>query len=206
MKVMSFLLMVVLFVYACISNVQQETQTNTDTNEQAKYTIYLDDFEPSGFTYADFMKLQEIANGVPERLDTVPKDIAYRLTAQDTNDVEYFCRWIDIDETFPLGAFETRINNYVTVFYVTFSRKGDILDYLVFKRANIEKDNGKIKWKFLSDVTFFFCEDCFPETIEFFSVKTLDTTEEAIHPHVAKILKTDNWYIDENGKFKLREE
>lgn len=198
--------MVVLFVYACISNVQQETQTNTDTNEQAKYTIYLDDFEPSGFTYADFMKLQEIANGVPERLDTVPKDIAYRLTAQDTNDVEYFCRWIDIDETFPLGAFETRINNYVTVFYVTFSRKGDILDYLVFKRANIEKDNGKIKWKFLSDVTFFFCEDCFPETIEFFSVKTLDTTEEAIHPHVAKILKTDNWYIDENGKFKLREE
>lgn len=198
--------MVVLFVYACISNVQQETQTNTDTNEQAKYTIYLDDFEPSGFTYADFMKLQEIANGVPERLDTVPKDIAYRLTAQDTNDVEYFCRWIDIDETFPLGAFETRINNYVTVFYVTFSRKGDILDYLVFKRANIEKDNGKIKWKFLSDVTFFFCEDCFPETIEFFSVKTLDTTDEAIHPHVAKILKTDNWYIDENGKFKLREE
>lgn len=205
MKVMSFLLAVVLFSFACTSNVPQEKKANMD-KEKAEYTIYLDDFEPLGFTNEDFVKLQEIANKVPERLDTVPKHIAYRLTTQDTNDVEYFCRWIDTEENFPLGAFEIRKNNYVTGFYVSFSKNGDVLDYLVFKRANIEKDNEQIKWKFLSDVTFFFCEDCFPETIEYFAVKTLDTTEEFIHPHLAKVLKTDNWHIDKVGKFKLKKE
>lgn len=203
MKAISFLLTAVLF--ACTSNVQQETQTNTDTNNQAKYNIYLDDFEPSGFTYADFMKLQEIANKFPERPDTVPKDIAYRLTGQDTNDVEYYCWGIDIDERFPFGTFELRRNKNLIEFYVTFSQKGDILDYLVLKGAKIEKDKGKTKRIFFSDVTFFFCDDCYPETVEYFSVETLDTTKEAVHPDVAKVIKTDNWYINEKGKFKLKD-
>lgn len=206
MKAMNFLLIVVLMFFACTSNVQQETQTNTDTNEQPKYTIYLDDFEPSGFTYADFIKLQEIANRVPERLDTIPKDIAYRLTSQDTNDVEYFCMWIDIDEKFPLGCFLIRGENYATKFYITFSKEGDIIDYLVFKSSAFEVKNDIVtNYKDYTYETFFFCEDCFPETIEYFAVKTLDTSEEFAHPHLAKVLKTDNWYIDENGKFKLRE-
>jgi len=196
------LLFIVLFNSACTSNVQQATQLNT---EQDKYTIYLNDFEPSGFSYADFLKLKEITENFPERLDTIPKDIGYKLTTQDTNNVAFFCGSISLNSKFYIGNFELRKGNSVNVFYVTFSEKGDILDYLVLKRAKIKKDGEEINWMFNSDVTFFFCEDCFPETIEYISVKTLDTTKEAAHPHVAKVLKTDNWYIDESGMFKLKE-
>ena len=205
MKKISFLV-VILLSYACSTTVQQENQSNTVIDEKNECNIYLDGFKPSEFTYADFIKLQEITKEYPERLDTIPKDIAYRLTSKDTNDVDFFCMWIDAREVFPLGVFEIRGVDYATEFYVTFSKEGIPIDYLILKRADIEKSDGKVKWKYLSDVTFFFCEDCFPETIEYFLVKTLDTTEDAIHPHVAKALKTDNWCIDENGKFKLLEE
>lgn len=206
MKLLSILLIIVLFIYACSSEIKHKEQNSPETNYEVKSNIYLDDFEPSSFTYSDFNKLQDIANKVPERFDSIPNAIAYRLTSQDTNNVDFFCMWIDMKEVFPLGVFEKRVNNVVTVFYVTFSKHGDILDYLVFIRAKIGMDNGKIKWKLLSDVTFLFCEDCIPETMEYFAVKTLDTTEEALHPHVAKVLKTDKWYINENGKFCKREE
>src|SRR5690606_17370894 len=115
-KIMNFLLTVFLFAYACTSNVRQEEQTNTIIDEQKEYSIYLDDFKPSGFISADFIKLQEIANKFPERLDTVPKDITYRLTSQDTNEVDFFCRWIK-----SIGVFRVVTDEYSNDFLVSFS-------------------------------------------------------------------------------------
>ena len=50
--------------------------------------------------------------------------------------------------------------------------------------------------------TKFYSEYFFSD--EFIVIKTLET-EKVLHPHAAKVLKTDNWHIDENGKFKLSE-
>jgi hypothetical protein len=40
---------------------------------------------------------------------------------------------------------------------------------------------------------------------EFIVVDILDTTVNIPHPDLAKIIKADKWYIDENMKFKLDE-
>jgi hypothetical protein len=191
MKIMSFLLIVVLLTYACTSTVQQEAQAKL-VHEQVEYTIYLDSFEPSGFTCADFTRLQKITKDFPERLDIIPNDIAYRLTSQDTIHSEFYCRWIDSVQ----GVFRMITDEYSIDFLVSFSEQGKPLDYIVFKGAKRELVNEKrIYTKFYSDYYF---------SDEFIVINTLDTTEKVVHPHVAKILKTDNWHIDENGKFKLR--
>jgi hypothetical protein len=193
MKIMSFLFIVIFLTYACSSIIQQEIQAKV-VKEQVEYTIYLDSFEPSGFTNADFTILQEITKDFPERLDVIANDIAYRLTSQDTIHSEFYCKWIDSVQ----GVFRMITDKYCIDFLVSFSEKGEPLDYKVFKGANRELVNEKrIYTKFYSDYYF---------SDEFIVINTLDTTEKVLHPHAAKVLKTDNWHIDENGKFKLIEE
>lgn len=192
MKIMNFLLTVILLTYACSSIGQQEIQTKA-VKEKAEYTIYLDGFDPSGFTYADFTRLQEITKDFPERFGVIPNDIAYRLTSQDTIHSEFYCKWIDSVQ----GVFRMITDEYGIDFLVSFSEQGEPLDYIAFKGAKRELVNEKrIYTKFYSD--YFFSD-------EFIVIKTLDTTEKVLHPHAAKVLKTDNWHIDENGKFKLSE-
>ncbi len=192
-----------LFMLACFSNKSKKAQLDKSTNEEIKYTIYTNNFKPLNFTSYDFVNLKKIVNQDVDRLDLIPKKIAYKLTSQDTSDAKYWCRWIDTLKPFPLGEFETQINNLVIRFYVTFSERGEVIDYLAFKRAYIEKKNKKIRWKFLSKIKFHSCTKCPYEITQYLSVKTLDTTQNVAHPSLAKIIKNDNWYIDKRGKFKI---
>ncbi len=193
MKILNFIHTVVLLTYTCTLTVKQEIPTKF-VKTQAKYTIYLDGFEPHGFTYSDFMRLQKITKDFPERLDVIPNDIAYRLTSQDTLHSEFYCRWIDSVK----GEFRMITEEFSVNFFVTFSEQGMPLDYIVFRGAKRELVNEKrIYTKFYSDYYF---------SDEFIVINSLDTAEKVSHPHLAKILKTDNWRIDENGKFKRIEE
>lgn len=169
-----------------------DKKNNAFTTVDKEHNIYVEDFWPDKFTRADYIDLQNISNRHPERLDDIPSDIAYRLTSQDTIHSDFFCKSID-----SIGIFIKVSDNYSNDFLVSFSSLGEPLDYLGFKGACRELIDGKrVYSKFYSD--YFFLEN-------FIVVNTLDTTEKVAHPSLAKILKTDYWYIDENGGFKKRE-
>lgn len=190
---MIFLLTVILLTFACSPIVQQETQAEV-VKVQVDFNIYLDSFESSGFTNADFTIMQKITKDFPEKLVLIPNDIAYKLSSQDTIHSKFYCKWIDSVQ----GVFRMITDEYGIDFLVSFSEHGEPLDYIVFKGAKRELVNEKrIYTKFYSDYYF---------SDEFIVINTLDTTEKVLHPQAAKILKTDNWHIDENGKFKLSEE
>jgi hypothetical protein len=201
MRISIFL--IVLTLLSCNSNVTVKESLSEDSSyKESLNSIYDFNYKPTGFQTKDFEFLQDLSNEFPERLDTVPNNIMFRLISKDTSSSTLLCRSISFQKDCYLGIFVIRRESKEYKLFVTFSTKGEPIDYLTFKSAaKGQKDSSK-KWdRFYSNVVFYSCNNCTKPYIDSISVNILDTSEKVIHPHLANVLNTDSWQIDESGKF-----
>ncbi len=154
------------------------------------YNIYLSNFHPVNFTHNDYLKIIEITktNRADEDLEILPNDISYKLTSQDTVGALFYCKYIFENK----GIFTLIKNNYWIDFIVSFSELGNPIDYIAFLGAKRELIKGELVYtKFYSNFTFL---------DKYIVVKTLDTSKMVSHPDLAKVIKSDYWFVGEKNR------
>ncbi len=166
-------------------------QIERNISNAEPYNIYLSNFHPVNFTRNDYLKITEITktNGADEDLEILPNDIAYKLTSQDTVGALFYCKYIFENK----GIFTLIKNNYWINFIVSFSEKGDPINYIAFLGAKRELIKGELVYtKFYSNFTFL---------DKYIVVKTLDTSKIVSHPDLVKVIKSDYWFTEEKNRF-----
>jgi hypothetical protein len=148
----------------------------------------------SGFTSRDFDTIVKLSNGFPERYDNIPSSIGYKLTLNEAANASYFCKFINLDETYPLGQFSMQEENEERLFLVTFTNLGNPVDFMGIKSCTKNLSGEKIKSrKYYSKLSY--------TTDGRILVSILDTTKIVEHPDLAKIIRKDLWKVDDSGRF-----
>jgi hypothetical protein len=181
-------------IIGCNSSSRREFSHDSVDSVSVGRSIYLEDLKDSNFTPADFGDIIELSNDYPERLDRIPDSLGYKLTSNKTDNVTYYCRFIDTDGEYPWGEFRMENDSMIWIFLISFMKVGRPIDVLGFKFASrILSGDARICNKYYSNLMY--------SNDGTILINILDTTKVVDHPGLAKILKKDVWQVDVSGRF-----
>lgn len=182
-------------IIGCNSSSRREFSHNSVDSTSVGRSIYWEDLEVSDFTTSDFEYIIELSNDNPERLDRIPDSLGDKLTSQKTENVTYYCRFIDTDSEYPWGEFRMENDSMIWIFLVSFMKVGRPIDLLGFKFASrIIKGDVRICNKYYSNLMY--------SNDGTILINILDTSKIVDHPGLAKILQRDAWQVDKSGRFR----